>query len=277
MNKQVLTVLPVCPLLNTSLHFGVGSLISLMAWKARLQPGFESLTVPMLRACLPLALLHCVAVFFTNVAISKVNLSLVHTIKAAEPLYAAFLSLLLLKRVPRFAEVGALSIIVLGVVRASVSEVSFNMVGFCAAMASNLAFCLKNIFSVKVMGEGMDELSFLSVLTIGAFCIGLPFAMWREWAILCGAVADFSSTELAALGSQALAAGVLFHFYQISSIVILSKASAVTHSVVNTMKRPVLILISAVFFHTEIRPWNGFGVLCAVLGAYLYGRVKAKR
>lgn len=203
-------------------------------------------------------------------------MSLVHTIKAAEPLYAAALSFLVLGKAPPLAAVGACALIAFGVAQASLAEVSFNAVGFSAAMASNLAFCLKNVLSKRSFeGEALDERNFISLLTIGSFALGLPIALAREWPALCASVRMLPAPELMPFFLRAAVAGVLFHVYQIASILILSRASPVTHSVVNTMKRPVLILVAVLFFQTPVGIQNAFGVLCALSGAYLYGRVRS--
>merc|ERR1712150_353663 len=119
-----------------------------------------------------------------------------------------------------------------------------NAVGFTAAMASNFGFCLKNV-------------------------------LWQEQAALSTAASTLRGTELGYLLLKATFSGVLFHVYQIVSVLILGRASSVTHSVVNTLKRPMLILVSALFFRTEVAPKNAFGIVCALSGAYIYGAVKA--
>lgn len=267
LNKQTLTAIPDYPVWNTVLHFGVGSCLSLAAWAIRLQRPPASMSAGAWECITPLVFLHCVAILFTNLAVAKVNLSLVHTIKAAEPFYAACLSFLLLGIVPSAGALGSLALIVSGVMLASISEVSFNYVGFLAAMGSNLGFCLKNVLSKKLQGAAsVDELNLISLLTLGSFVMGLPFAMWRE-----GPTPPFGDAVLLVRG---VSAGVLFHLYQIASVLILYRASPVTHSVVNIIKRPVLILVSIACFGTPVGWRNGFGLACALMGCYAYSIAK---
>ncbi|CAK0795442.1 unnamed protein product [Prorocentrum cordatum] len=263
LNKQTLTAVPDFPVWNTVLHFGVGSCLSLAAWALRLQRPPASLSAGALECISPLVFLHCVAILFTNLAVAKVNLSLVHTIKAAEPFYAACLSFLVLGIVPSAGALGCLALIVSGVMMASISEVSFTYVGFLAAMGSNLGFCLKNVLSKKLQADArVDELNLISLLTLGSLFVGLPFAIWRE-----GMNPPFGDAVVLVRG---VSAGVLFHLYQIASVLMLYRASPVTHSVINIVKRPVLIVVSIAWFGTPVGWSNGLGLGCALLGCYAY-------
>merc|ERR1712178_351172 len=112
----------------------------------------------------------------------------------------------------------------------------------------------------------------IAFITIGAFALSLPSAIIFEGATLPAAVAAAPGSFTMHL-ARFMGAGALFHLYQVSSMLLLSWFSPVTHSVVNSLKRPTLVIMSIVFFHTPIGFRNGLGILCALLGAHYYGKV----
>eukprot|EP00958_Prasinococcus_capsulatus_P002888 scaffold255_cov264-Prasinococcus_capsulatus_cf.AAC.3 len=129
---------------------------------------------------MPLAVVHTLGNLLTNVSLGKVAVSFTHTIKAMEPFFSVALSSIFLvtpsgrpararawrgrRSSPGVARrIGtpvtapvllALLPIVVGVALASISEVSFNWIGFGAAMGSNLTFQSRNVLSKKVGGPG---------------------------------------------------------------------------------------------------------------------------
>ena len=68
--------------------------------------------------------------------------------------------------------------------------------------------------------------------------------------------------------------GLSFYIYNEASFLCLQRLDAVSHSVANTLKRVVIILVSAVVFKTPINLIGGIGSAIAVAGTLLYSLAK---
>jgi solute carrier family 35 protein E1 len=120
---------------------------------------------------------------FTNMSLSKVAVSFTHTIKASEPFFTVLLSAFFLGETPSLLVLGSLVPIVGGVALASLTELSFNWIGFWSAMASNLLYQSRNVLSKKLLGgeeEALDDINLFSILTILSFLLSLPLMLFSE-------------------------------------------------------------------------------------------------
>ncbi|MCH86846.1 phosphoenolpyruvate phosphate translocator 2 chloroplastic-like [Trifolium medium] len=110
--------------------------------------------------------------------------------------------------------------IVGGVALASLTEVSFNWIGFSTAMASNLTNQSRNVLSKKLMAneaDALDNINLYSVITIISFFLLLPCAIFLEGV-------KFTPSYLQSAASQGLnvrelcvrsvLAAFCFHAYQ---------------------------------------------------------------
>jgi len=273
LNKQMLDDFAGCPLSACTLIFGFGSVISLAAWWLGLQRPPKEMNMKLLSLLAPVVILQCLTAIFTQLAISRLSLSLFHTIRATEPLLTALMSLVVFQMVPAFRVIVSLALIFFGVVLSSTAEVSFNWTGFIFAIGSNVFFVMKNVLAKKALKTGeVDGANLIALLTIGSFAVSLPAAILWEGV-------SFPAAVVAAQGPldqhlwRFLGAGSLFHLYQMCSMMVLSRFPPVTHSVVNCMKRPMLVVASVVFFNTSIRWQNGLGIIFALLGVNMYSRI----
>ncbi|GMN42536.1 hypothetical protein TIFTF001_011756 [Ficus carica] len=270
-NKQVLKVYPF-PATVTAFQFGCGTVMILLMWGLNLYTR-PKITRSQLAAILPLALAHTLGNMLTNISLGKVAVSFTHTIKAMEPFFTVLLSALFLAERPTFWVVSSLVLIVGGVALASFTEASFNWIGFCSAMASNLTNQSRNVFSKKVMvnqEETLDNINLFSVMTIISFIFLIPSAILLEGV-------KFSPSYLQSAASQGLnirglcvrsiLAGFCFHAYQ-------QMVTPVTHAVGNCVKRVVVIVSSVIFFQTTVSPTNSLGTALALAGVFLYSRAK---
>uniref|UniRef100_A0A0E0BXT2 Sugar phosphate transporter domain-containing protein n=1 Tax=Oryza meridionalis TaxID=40149 RepID=A0A0E0BXT2_9ORYZ len=234
-NKQVLQPLPF-PYTITAFQLAFGSLVIVLMWALKLHPA-PRISISQLAKIAPLAAGHMLGTVFTNMSLGKVAVSFTHTIKASEPFFTVLLSAFFLGETPSLLVMGSLVPIVGGVALASLTELSFNWIGFWSAMASNLLYQSRNVLSKKLLGgeEGLN---------LQELCV------------------------------RAALAGFCFHGYQKLSYLILARVSPVTHSVANCVKRVVVIVASVLFFRTPISPVNALGTGVALGGVFLYSRLK---
>lgn len=210
-NKQVLTAFG-HPATCTLIHLAVGSVLAVALWVTRVKkvPPFTPRVVDLI---FPLAILHLLGFFTTNASLGAVAVSLTHTIKSMEPFFTVVLSWMLMSARPAKRVLFSLVPIVVGVVVASATDISFTWAGFNAAMLSNLALQTRNVLSKKAMmrtsyesleGGGsdvsaLDEVNIFALMSMGACLLGLPLVAALDgpslWA-LGGTPADWMSADM---------------------------------------------------------------------------------
>lgn len=277
LNKRVLMVHPY-PLLLTTVNLGACSVCCILAWVS----GFQAMPtkLPSLMRLLPLAAMHWVSIYAANVSVSQVNLALTHTVKAGEPLITALLSCLLLGIRPTPRDLVGLVMIAAGVVLASITDVSSASLGITMAMASNFGVSFRHVLSKKLLkssfapqaasseaqgqsGGDSDPLNLAALLHLGAFAMSAPFALALESHHLH----NFTAAPWQSLLIPLI--GVLVWVFNMVSFTLLSRSTPITHSVIRSLRRPVLIMSSIAAFGTHVHPWNAVGILVALLGAWL--------
>ncbi|EEE62491.1 phosphoenolpyruvate/phosphate translocator 3, chloroplastic-like [Oryza sativa Japonica Group] len=274
-NKLVLKSVPF-PYTITTFQFASGSFFITLMWLLNLHPK-PRLSLGQYAKILPLALVHTMGNVFTNMSLGKVAVSFTHTIKAMEPFFSVLLSVLFLGETPSFLVLGSLVPIVGGVVLASMTEVSFNWIGFWSAMASNLTNQSRNVFSKKLLAdkeETLDDINLFSIMTVMSFLLSAPLMLSVEGIKFSPSYLQSNGVNLQELCMKAALAGTCFHFYQQVSYSLLARVSPVTHSVANCVKRVVVIVSSVLFFRTPISPINALGTGVALAGVFLYSRFK---
>ncbi|XVE67899.1 hypothetical protein DITRI_Ditri09bG0025000 [Diplodiscus trichospermus] len=277
-NKQVLKVYTF-PATVTAFQSGCGTLMILVMWATNLYHR-PKLTRSQLAAIIPLAVAHTLGNLLTNVSLGTVNVSFTHTIKAMEPFFTVFFSILFLGEWPTFWIVSSLIPVVGGVALASFTEASFNWIGFCSAMASNVTNQSRNVLSKKFMvrkEDTLDNINLFSVITIISFILLVPAAILLEGVKFTPSYLQSAANQglnIRELCIRSLLVGFCFLSYQQVSYMILQMVSPVTHSVGNCVKRVVVIVSSVIFFQTPVSPINSLGTTLALIGVFLYSKAK---
>eukprot|EP00930_Biecheleria_cincta_P016697 TRINITY_DN13476_c0_g2_i1.p1 TRINITY_DN13476_c0_g2~~TRINITY_DN13476_c0_g2_i1.p1 ORF type:complete len:422 (+),score=59.25 TRINITY_DN13476_c0_g2_i1:130-1395(+) len=264
LNKRLLIAHP-NPMLITTVNLGTCSLCCIAAWLLRLQC-LPHVSLGKLKILVPLAALNLMGMMCANISVSEVNISFTHTVKATEPFFTAVFTLMLIGGSPTFRSWLGLAALMVGVAVASSTEVSFTWAGFWAAMASNVGVSLRVVLS-KLFLTRKDithPLNVMAVLQCLSFLLSLPLTFLMADS---KALSLFNSQTLPVLVSI----GPLVWVFNVSSILILSRTSPVTHSMIRTLRRPVLVLASVIAFGgANMSPLNAFGILLALIGAFAF-------
>ena len=170
--------------------------------------------------------------------------------------------------------------VVVGAGLSSFAASDISTVGLALLFVSNVSFATRAIVykRVKTMsGLNSFELFYyisrngvvlLSLIGAGLFVADAGNARFefRQAAI------ELNSTRAGLL----LVNGLCYFSYLQLSIVVLSQVSAITHGVMNSMRRPVNIAVSTVVFQRSMTLVSFCGIAVACVGSLLYSTAQAR-
>ncbi|KAK4532036.1 hypothetical protein CCYA_CCYA10G2893 [Cyanidiococcus yangmingshanensis] len=277
-NKTVLNAMGGGGWIVAWLQLALGIPYILLVWGLGIRKA-PSISLNDVQKLLPVAAAHTLGHLFTVLSFGAVAISFTHVVKALEPFVNVVGSAIFLQSTFPLPVYASLIPVVAGVIMASVSEATFNWMGFLTAMGSNFAFTARNIFSKKNMntpkGENMTPMNLYAVLTILSTVILLPFAVIAEWHVFPRAwQMAVAAMTLPKLLIWVAVSGLFFYLYNEVAFMALDSVHPITHAVGNTVKRVVIIIASVLVFKNPI-DWRGWlGSSIAIGGVLLYSLVK---
>ncbi|KAH7881770.1 triose-phosphate transporter family-domain-containing protein [Phlebopus sp. FC_14] len=279
------------PVTLTIIQFGIVAAYCLLFMTPAI--GFSKLRPSngaILRATLPMGAFQVGGHMFSSMAISRIPVATVHTIKALSPLFtvAAYALLFGVKYSPK-TYVSLLPLTV-GVMLACTFDVSASSpMGLLCAFGSALVFVSSNIFFKKVMPSGtqtsshkLDKLNLLLYSSGTAFILMIPLWSFTDLPGLL-AVLDDSTHVVHPSHSHVSSYSLTYHFIlngtvhfaqNIIAFVILSSTSPVTYSIASLVKRVWVICMAIVWFNQSVHPIQGLGIGMTFTGLYMYNAAK---
>lgn len=205
------------------------------------------------------------------VALKFVAVSFTETVKSSAPIFTVGISYLMMREQTGLFTILSLIPIMFGLGLCSTYELSFNIQGFIAALATNLTECLQNVYSkILISGEKFRytpaELQFFT--SISSIVVQIP---------ACFVMIDFEYAKQTldiTMFTALILNGVFFHFQSISAYVLMGYISPVTHSVANTVKRAFLIWLSVIVFSNPVTFLSGLGTVIVTIGVLCYTKAK---
>lgn len=205
--------------------------------------------------------------------------------KASEPVFAAVVGLLLPPvDVKPFLAYAMLIPIVGGVGLACVKEgkgIDINVEAFVYASIANAAAALKGKLGGSVTkalkadkSKHMDSANVYAVMNIISLLFTIPMVVvselptlkeeWNHAAAKHGAQAIITNIVLS---------GLFFYIYNEFAFAFTASVGAVTSSVLNTAKRVIIIVVSAILFSEPMDRNTVLGSAIAILGTFAYSLV----
>ncbi|KAL0567038.1 hypothetical protein V5O48_014953 [Marasmius crinis-equi] len=227
---------------------------------------------------------------FSSIAISRIPVSTVHTIKALSPLFTVAAYALLFGVSYTAKTYTSLLPLTIGVMLACSFDVSAsNAVGLLCAFGSALVFVSSNIFFKKIMpsnnGGGqtshkLDKINLLFYSSSMAFLLMTPLWMYYDLPVFLS-----SSTHVAhpshghstphSVTYYFVMNGTVHFAQNIIAFIILSSTSPVTYSIASLIKRVAVICIAILWFKQTVHPVQAFGIVLTFAGLYMYNSAKA--
>jgi solute carrier family 35 protein E1 len=228
-----------------------------------------------------IALCHGLGNIATTYSLGAGSVSFTHIIKAAEPVFSAGLSAVILKSYLSLRTLLCLVPIVVGVGMASLTELSFTWVGFGTALLSNLFYQLRNVLAKLELGGSSDSVKaepppspvqLFRAITMLSAILMLPIALASEGYLFEKTFFSLlqSSVNRRELFVNLIASGVSYYLYNEVAFRILNRVSPTTHAVGNTIKRIVIILSSTLFLGTPLTIEGVISSAIAIGGTLLY-------
>lgn len=273
-NKKVYNYFPY-PYFVSVVHLLVGVVYCLVSWSVGL-PKRAPLDKETLILLTPVAICHALGHVMSNVSFAAVAVSFTHTIKALEPFFNASASQFVLGHQIPLSLWLSLAPVVIGVSMASLTELSFNWLGFVSAMISNIAFTYRSIYSKKAM-TGMDSTNVYAYISIIAliFCIPPAIIIEGPKLIQYGFMDAIAKVGLYKFLSDLFWIGMFYHLYNQIATNTLERVAPLTHAVGNVLKRVFVIGFSIVIFGNRISTQTGIGTAIAIAGVAIYSLIKA--
>ncbi|KAG9140362.1 hypothetical protein Leryth_019599 [Lithospermum erythrorhizon] len=275
LNKKIYNYFPY-PYFVSVIHLFVGVVYCLASWTVGL-PKRAPMDGKQLKLLIPVAVCHALGHVTSNVSFAAVAVSFTHTIKALEPFFNAAASQFILGQQIPLSLWLSLAPVVLGVSMASLTELSFNWLGFISAMISNISFTYRSIYSKKAM-TNMDSTNLYAYISIIALIVCIPPALILEGPKLLehGFSDAIAKVGLTKLVTDLFWVGMFYHLYNQVATNTLERVAPLTHAVGNVLKRVFVIGFSIIIFGNRISTQTGIGTAIAIAGVAMYSFIKAK-
>ncbi|CAO3588694.1 unnamed protein product [Absidia cylindrospora] len=287
--KQILNVFRY-PVTLTFIQFGLVALCCFTAARVFGATHIRPPTLDITRTIVPLAVFLIVGHVFSSIAISRIPVSMVHTIKALAPLFTVlFYRVIFGVHYTRTVYVSLLPL-TLGVILACSFTFSNNMMGLACALGSCLVFVTQNIFSKKLlfkeskMGDRnpnkLDKMNVLFYSSSISFLLMIPLWFYSDGQGL------FRGDDTATDGDVVAVVGwaKLMYYFILNgtmnfgqnwfAFTTLSLTSPVTYSILSLLKRIFVIVMSIVWFGQQVTWTQSVGILLTFGGLWLYQQAK---
>lgn len=225
------------------------------------------------RRIFPMSFVFCINIVLGNVSLRYIPVSFMQTIKSFTPATTVLLQWLVWNKQFDWRIWASLVPIVGGILLTSITELSFNAFGFCAALFGCLATSTKTILAESLLhGYKFDSINTVYYMAPFATMILAVPAVLLEGV---GVVNWFYTHDNihSALGII-ISSGVLAFCLNFSIFYVIHSTTAVTFNVAGNLKVAVAVLASWLVFRNPIPAMNAFGCAVTLSGCTFYGFVR---
>uniref|UniRef100_A0A7E4W5A9 TPT domain-containing protein n=1 Tax=Panagrellus redivivus TaxID=6233 RepID=A0A7E4W5A9_PANRE len=236
----------------------------------------------LLRTIVPIASCRSIALASAFFGLWKVPVSYAQTVKATLPVFTV-LATRFMNHEPQPAVVYASLVpIVVGVVTASLTEVSFDLIGLLASLFSVFLHAFINVLIKKVFDDtGMHPIALLCLSSKIAAIVLFPLWLLQDGRILLSQFIYGSTDEtlplpdLRFIGLLGLA-GLTSFGQNLCAFLLIHQLTALSYAVASATKRVAVIVLSLFIFQNPVSLVNCLGMALAMVGMFAYNRAKDK-
>ncbi|KAK7321021.1 hypothetical protein VNO77_31098 [Canavalia gladiata] len=225
------------------------------------------------RRIFPMSFVFCINIVLGNVSLRYIPVSFMQTIKSFTPATTVILQWLVWRKYFDWRIWASLIPIVGGILLTSVTELSFNVFGFCAALFGCLATSTKTILAESLLhGYKFDSINTVYYMAPFATMILAIPAMLLEG----NGVLEWLSTHPYPWSALIIifSSGVLAFCLNFSIFYVIHSTTAVTFNVAGNLKVAVAVLVSWLIFRNPISYLNAVGCGVTLVGCTFYGYVR---
>ncbi|KAK7687813.1 hypothetical protein QCA50_009032 [Cerrena zonata] len=245
-------------------------------------------TKAILQSTLPMGFFQVGGHIFSSMAISRIPVSTVHTIKALSPLFTVAAYALLFGVSYSTKTYFSLLPLTLGVMLACSFDMSAsNAIGLLCAFGSAIVFVTSNIFFKKIMpsnsnssntGHKLDKVNLLFYSSSMAFLLMVPIWIYSDLPSLMSHthkhVDDHHSHPAFSTLMNFFINGTVHFLQNVLAFVLLAQTSPVTYSIASLIKRVAVICIAVVWFRQHVHLIQGLGIGLTFVGLWCYHGAK---
>lgn len=265
------------PIILTTWHLGFATLMTQLM--ARFTTMLDSRKkVPMtgrvyLRAIVPIGLMFSLSLICGNLTYIYLSVSFIQMLKATTPVAVLIATWSMGVSPLSLKTLGNVSLIVVGVIIASIGEVRFNMVGFLFQLGGIVFEAIRLTMVQRLLSSAefkMDPL--VSLYYFAPAC-----AVMNGATALVVEIPKLSLTDLERVGYITLLANAFVAFaLNVSVVFLIGKTSSLVLTLSGVLKDILLVLASMVIFHDPVSGLQFFGYSIA-LGGLIYYRLGADK
>ncbi|CAO3629755.1 unnamed protein product [Mucor fragilis] len=247
--------------------------------------GIKKPTKAIIQTIVPLSSFMIVGHVFSSISISRIPVSLVHTIKALAPLFTVLFYRFIFNVHYSSQVYTALIPLTMGVILACSFTFSNNLIGLGCAFCSCLVFVMQNIFNKKLlfkeskMGEHnpnkLDKMNMMFYSGFIAFVLMIPLWFYYDgyrFLIYSESVQlDVSKTRLLI---YFLLNGTTHFAQSWFAFTTLGMSSPVTYSIASLVKRIFVIVMSILWFGQQVSFSQTLGIALTFIGLWMYQKAK---
>lgn len=262
------------PLSVSCIHFICSAIGSFLAIKVlKIKPLINVNPQDRWKRIFPMSFVFCINIVLGNVSLRYIPVSFMQTIKSFTPATTVVLQWLVWRKHFDWGIWASLVPIVGGILLTSMTELSFNMFGFCAALFGCLATSTKTILAESLLhGYKFDSINTVYYMAPFATMILAVPALVLEGA---GVWLWFQThTSIASSLVIIFGSGVLAFCLNFSIFYVIHSTTAVTFNVAGNLKVAVAVTCSWLIFRNPISGMNAFGCAVTLVGCTFYGYVR---
>ncbi|CAI9764029.1 unnamed protein product [Fraxinus pennsylvanica] len=259
------------PLSVSCIHFICSAIGAYLVIKVlKLKPLIPVETEDHWRRIFPMSFVFCINIVLGNVSLRYIPVSFMQTIKSFTPATTVILQWLVWRKHFDWRIWASLIPIVGGILLTSMTELSFNTFGFCAALFGCLATSTKTILAESLLhGYKFDSINTVyRMAPFATMILAVPAVLLEgsgviEWLHTCPSL---SNSLVIIFGS-----GVLAFCLNFSIFYVIHSTTAVTFNVAGNLKVAVAVTCSWLIFRNPISDLNAIGCAITLVGCTFYG------